>query len=68
MRKPWMKDLQSFRFNREGIMTIQTAREQREANSRSAYCVVLSKTGGDVDLKSHFRKIGFTTYGELHSA
>jgi len=70
MRKPWMKNLQSFRFNREGTMTVETARWQREANSRDAGCVVLSKESQrfDMDLRATLKKHGFTTYGEMHGA
>ena len=35
-RKPWMKELQSYRFSRDGLMTQETATEQRNANKRDA--------------------------------
>lgn len=34
MRKPWMKCLKSYRFNREGTMTQETQSAQRECNKR----------------------------------
>jgi len=35
-RKPWMKELQCYRFSRDGLMTQETATEQRNANKRDA--------------------------------
>lgn len=34
MRKPWMKDLQAFRFTRDGCMTQETREMHYEANRR----------------------------------
>lgn len=35
-RKPYMKGLKSYRFNRDGTMTQETQTEQREANKRQS--------------------------------
>ncbi len=44
-RKPWMKELKNFRFNREGTMLSETQRAQTSANSREATCVKQSSYG-----------------------
>jgi len=41
--KPWMKDLKGWRFSRDGLMTQETARDQRESNTTGSYCVRLSR-------------------------
>lgn len=43
MYKPWMKDLKGWRFSRDGLMTQETARDQRESNTTDSYCVWLSR-------------------------
>ena len=79
MRKPWMKELQSMRFTRDGTMTTETARWQKEANTKAAHCVWLSR---QIDkLPEHLRRkslseqwamnlqsCGFTTYGQMMEA
>lgn len=73
-RKQWMRELQAIKFSRDGLMTQETARLQRQANETRARCVQLSK---DIDaLPKHLRdgnlgpkwakileREGFTTYG-----
>jgi hypothetical protein len=73
-RKKWMRELQAIKFSRDGLMTQETAREQRYANEARARCVHLSR---DLDaLPSHLKeeslgrkwsqileREGFTTYG-----
>lgn len=44
-RKPWMRELKNFRFNRDGTMLSETARSQVVANSRMSTCVRLSSCG-----------------------
>ena len=75
MRKPWMKELQSMRFSRDGLMTVETARWQREANSKTAHCVWLSrqidglpeylqrKALGE-QWEQNLQRCGFTTYAK----
>lgn len=73
MRKPWMKELQSMRFTRDGTMTTETARWQREANAKAALCVWLSRqieknpTLGE-QWEDTMRRCGFTTYGQTMEA
>ena len=41
--KPWMKELKRYRFSRDGLMTTETARDQRQQNATDSYCVWLSR-------------------------
>lgn len=38
MRKPWMRDLQSYRFTADGCMLKETAAAHRAKNSKDATC------------------------------
>ena len=35
-RKPWMRELWNYRFSRDGLMTQETARQQKNADKKQA--------------------------------
>jgi len=73
-RKQWMRELQAIKFSRDGLMTQETAREQRYANEARATCVQISQNIDALPDKLRaeslgpkwaqvLKREGFTTYG-----
>lgn len=59
--KPWMKELKAYRFARNGHMLTETQRDQREANTREATCVHLSREKlTPRKLKNRLTSLGFS--------
>ena len=59
--KPWMKALKAYRFARNGLMLIETQRDQREASTREATCVQMSREKLEPhEIKNRMLALGFT--------
>ena len=59
--KPWMKALKAYRFARGGHMLRETHRDQKEANTREATCVQLSRENlKPHEIKNRMLSLGFT--------
>ena len=68
-RKAWMKALKSIKFNRDGTMTTETARNQKKANTKETlhneFEFLMAAQRAGKSFKEYSRANGFRFIGDL---